>query len=65
MWQRSAVGVAAVAAKALSLLSGALLLFLVYNIAAGGNPPKKDGADDADPLAPVDEMAAVPLSPQT
>lgn len=63
MWQRSAAGLAAVAAKALSLISGAMLLFLVYNIAAGGNPPKKDGAEE-DPLAPVEEMVTVPLSPQ-
>jgi hypothetical protein len=61
MWQRTAVGMAALAAKALSLLSGAMLLFLVYNVAAGGNPPKKDG-DTTDPLAPAEESVTVPLS---
>jgi hypothetical protein len=61
MWQRPAVGMAGLAAKALSLLSGAMLLFLVYNVAAGGNPPKKDG-DTSDPLGPAEETITVPLS---
>lgn len=52
---------ASLAAKALSLLSGALLLFLVYNVAAGGNPPKKDD-DTSDALAPAEEHVSVPLS---
>jgi hypothetical protein len=66
MWQRPAAGMASLAAKALSLLSGALLLFLVYNVAAGGNPPKKDDAKDphadplADPVAHVEEHVSLP-----
>jgi hypothetical protein len=67
MWQRPAAGMAALAAKALSLLSGALLLFLVYNVAAGGNPPKKDDATSdphadplANPLSHVEEHVSLP-----
>lgn len=57
MWRIPAFGLAAVAAKLLSVLSGALLLFLVYNILAGGNPPKKDGS--------AEQVEQIPLSPQT
>lgn len=62
MWRIPAFGLAAAGAKLLSVLSGALLLFLVYNIMAGGNPPKKDGSAD---LAPAEQVEQIPLSPQT
>ena len=42
MWQRIQLGLSPVVVSGILLaLSGALALFCVYNVIAGGNPPPK------------------------
>lgn len=50
-WNLVEAGIAAVPNTVLSVLSLAMLTFLVYNVFAGGNPPKKTTAEDDQQLA--------------
>jgi len=59
MWQKATTGLAAFLTKALSGVSGLMLLFLVYNVLAGGNPPKKNES------AEKEEVVQVNINPQT
>ena len=40
-WVAARRNVRPVATYSLAALSGAMVLFLVYNVAAGGNPPRR------------------------
>ena len=42
MWLRAKLGMAVVGSKAIMFLSATMALFLVYNMVAGGNPPKRE-----------------------
>ena len=48
-WTAAASGVAPAVTYSLAALSAAMTLFLVYNIAAGGNPPRRSEVDQALP----------------
>ena len=45
-WAAAKQHTAPAATYSLAALSAALALFLVYNVAAGGNPPRRSEADD-------------------
>lgn len=45
-WAAAQRGVAPVATYSLAVLSVAMSLFLAYNMAAGGNPPRKDSMEE-------------------
>jgi len=54
MYLRARLGVTVAASKAVMYVSAAICAFLVYNLAAGGNPAKKDkagGEPGGDPAA--------------
>ena len=44
-WAAAAQKTAPAATYSLAALSAAMVLFLVYNVAAGGNPPRQPAAD--------------------
>jgi len=47
MWQRVAASLSPVPSGVLLALSGALAAFCVYNVLAGGNPPRKSDGEKA------------------
>lgn len=56
-WAAARQGVAPVATYSLAALSVAMSLFLAYNMAAGGNPPRKD-SHEAEELSEAEGGAA-------
>lgn len=46
MWIRVKLGEAVLFSSSVMWLSAAMCVFLVYNLIAGGNPPKKDKGDE-------------------
>jgi hypothetical protein len=52
-------GMARLLSGPLAALSLALTAFLVYNVAAGGNPPKRQAAGDEERKEAVEEMPSL------
>ena len=55
-WNLVEAGIATIPNTIMTVLSLAMLTFLIYNIFAGGNPPKKTTAEDDQQLATAAAM---------
>lgn len=59
-WHKAKAGVAKIPNCVLWSLSVALLAFLIYNMAAGGNPPKKPKKEEDSNLPTLNADVSVP-----